>query len=162
MPVKSHYKKGKTTSGSSADAVVPQLIKKVQWIFFQQKYWDKEINRSLQVKYSENFHLLCKCSALVYWSQISPACFSQFSFYHFAFKTSIVKFWKLGNIPMVKSKWVYKHWTSRLLKINLFGVFAEEFFVILQHILNLSWIQVNSLWFATSCHLVIHSILRYL
>ena len=37
-------------------------------IFFQQKYWDKEINRSLQVKYSENFHLLCKCSAARHWS----------------------------------------------------------------------------------------------
>ena len=35
--------------------------------FFQQKYWDKEINRSLQVKYSENFHFLCKCSAAWHW-----------------------------------------------------------------------------------------------
>ena len=88
--------------------------------FFQQKYWDKEINRSLQVKYSENFHFFVQvqCSlALVYWSQISPACFSQFSFCHFAFKTSILKFWILGNIPMVKSERVYKNWTIGFLKI---------------------------------------------
>ena len=164
MPVKSHYKKGKTTSGSSADAVVPQFIKEVQWIFFSRNIGTRKLIAACK---SNTPRISIYCASAVQpgtgllVTNIARLLLTIF-FLPFCLQNKHFEILNIGKHPIGKSEWVYKNWTSRLSKIIFLGGFAEEFFVILQHILNLFWIQVNSYWFATSCHLVIHSILRYL